>query len=60
MMPWNGRTFRKHNKDATAKQLTVGAKAANAVLHETGDEGRAVRAGNAAIRKMKRRRQQKG
>lgn len=55
-MPWNGRTFRRFNKGATSKQLSVGAKAANAVLRETGDEGRAVRAGNAAIRKMKQHR----
>jgi hypothetical protein len=55
-MPWTARAFRKFNKDATSKQLSAAAKAANSVLRETGDEGRAVRAGNAQINKMKRKR----
>lgn len=53
MSPWDAQSFAKHNRQATKAQLRAGAKAANAVLKNTGDEGRAVRAGNAAIAKMK-------
>jgi len=53
-MPWTSSSFRKHNKKATVKQLEAAAKRANAVLSETGDEGAAVIAGNALIKKMRR------
>lgn len=54
MTPWSATSFRKHNKKATPAQLRAGAKAANEALKRTGDDGKAVRAGNAVIRKMKR------
>lgn len=52
-MPWSSSSFRKHNKKATVKQLEAAARRANAVLNETGDEGAAVIAGNALIKKMR-------
>lgn len=52
-MPWTSASFRKHNKDATVAQLAAAAKRANAVLRETGDEGLAVKLGNALIKKMR-------
>jgi len=53
MTPWNSSSFAKHNKEATVHQLEEAAKRANAVLDATGDEGAAVRAGNALIKRMK-------
>jgi hypothetical protein len=58
-MPWTARDATRHTKKAkTAKSKRAFAHASNSVLRETGDEGRAVRAGNAAaaasIRKSKR------
>lgn len=52
-MPWTSASFRKHNKDATVAQLEAATKRANAVLSESGDEGAAVIAGNALIKKMR-------
>lgn len=53
-MPWSSNTFRKFNKKATVAQLEAAAKRANDVLSETGDEGAAVIAGNALIKKMRK------
>ncbi len=48
-MPWTGSQFAKrHNKKLTSKQAAIGAKVANQVLEKTGNEGRAIREGNAA------------
>lgn len=55
-MPWDSKSFAKHNKSASPHQLTIAARVANAVLKKTGDEGRAVASGNAAINKAKRKR----
>jgi len=52
-MPWTSSSFRKHNKKATVAQLEAAAEQANEVLKETGDEGAAVIAGNALIKKMR-------
>jgi len=54
MTPWTASSFKKHNKKASPNQLKAAAHAANSVLKKTGDEGRAVRAGNSVVRKMKR------
>jgi hypothetical protein len=62
-MPWGPEDASRHTKKArTPKSKRAFAHAANSVLERTGDEGRAVRAGNAAAkrsahkggRKMKR------
>lgn len=53
-MPWTPEEFkRKHNKKLTDKQAEVAAMVANEVLDKTGDEGRAIREGNAAADRIK-------
>lgn len=47
-MPWDQSTFRRHNKKLRGHSAEVASAAANAVLAKTGDEGQAVRVGNAA------------
>lgn len=48
-MPWTPKDATRHTKKAkTPKSKRAFADAANSVLKRTGDEGRAVRAGNAA------------
>ena len=48
-MPWTPESFKtKHNHGLTDKQAEIAAAAANSVLKRTGDEGQAVRVGNAA------------
>lgn len=46
-MPWTGDSFKRHNSSLSDSQSEKGATAANAVLERTGDEGQAVRVGNA-------------
>lgn len=54
-MPWSPNSFRsKHNKGLSDAEARRAAKTANAVLKHTGDEGRAVRAGNAAAHKHRK------
>jgi hypothetical protein len=51
-MPWTSRDAKRHNKHAnTPAKKKQFAAVANDVLKRTGDEGRAVRAGNAAVKK---------
>lgn len=48
-MPWSEKDAERHTKKAkTPRSRRAFAHAANSVLERTGDEGRAVRAGNAA------------
>lgn len=48
-MPWTAKDASRFTKKArTPKSKRAFAHASNSVLRETGDEGRAVRAGNAA------------
>ena len=58
-MPWTASTFRKHNKRASPAQLKAAVARANAVLRKTGDEGKAVMLGNAAIKAMRKTRHAK-
>lgn len=54
-MPWKPSDATRHTKKArTPKAKRAFSHAANSVLRETGDEGRAVRAGNAAAAKSAR------
>jgi len=54
-MPWTADDARRHTKKArNAKQRRKWATVANAVLESSGDEGRAVRAANAAVARKKR------
>lgn len=50
-MPWAAKDATRHTKKATSRRLrNIWAAAANNALTETGDEGRAVRIANAAVR----------
>jgi hypothetical protein len=51
-MPWTPKSFWKHNHAATPHAKAVGAKIANHILQNTGNEGRAIREANAAINRM--------
>lgn len=56
-MPWSAKDATKHTKKARSpKAKRQFAAVANAVLAKTGDEGRAVRAGNSAVAKRSKRR----
>lgn len=53
-MPWSPKSFAtKHNKGLSKPAATRAAKAANAVLKRTGDEGQAVRVGNTVAKKTR-------
>lgn len=53
-MPWGPQEFKtKHNRSLSTRGAKVAAKTANAVLAKTGDEGKAVRIGNAVGNKKK-------
>jgi hypothetical protein len=55
-MPWRPEDAPRHTHKADTPQLCeLWSEVANNVLAETGDEGRAVRAGNAAVARQKRR-----
>lgn len=47
-MPWTGKSFRsRHNKSLTPEQAGEASRVANAILRDTGDEGKAIRIANA-------------
>ncbi len=53
-MPWRPEEFAaKHNKHLSPKQAATAAKTANAVLKQSGDEGKAVRIGNYVAKRTK-------
>lgn len=46
-MPWTGSSFRKkHNQGLSDSEAEVAAKTANAILRDTGNEGKAIRIAN--------------
>jgi len=49
-MPWDAKSFKKHNKSLSDKEAKKASEIANAVLKETGDEGLAVRTANSRIK----------
>jgi uncharacterized protein YdaT len=54
-MPWTMRDAYEHtHKATTPKKKRQFAKVANKVLSESGDEGKAIRIANAAVKKDKR------
>ena len=54
-MPWRATDARAKTKKASSpKAKRQWAKVANKVLGESGDEGKAVRIANAAVRKRKK------
>lgn len=51
-MPWSPKDATRHTKKAsTPKKKRQFSKVANKVLAETGDEGRAIREANAAVKR---------
>jgi uncharacterized protein YdaT len=53
-MPWTAKDADSHTKKATTPALKrQWAKVANSMLKEHGDEGKAVKAANAAVAKNK-------
>ena len=51
-MPWSGSSFKsKHNKGLSPAKAAKAAKIANAVLDKTGDDGKAIRIANAAVKR---------
>ena len=45
-MPWDAKSFRKHNRKLSGARAAKAASIANAVLAKTGDEGKAIRIAN--------------
>lgn len=45
-MPWNAKTFKKHNKALSPAQAKKASAQANAILKSTGDEGLAISVAN--------------
>lgn len=46
-MPWNAENFKsRHNKKLGIKQASKAASVANAILRDTGDEGKAIKIAN--------------
>ena len=55
-MPWSARDAKAKTKKASSpKAKRQWAKVANKVLGDTGDEGKAVRIANAAVKRRKKR-----
>jgi hypothetical protein len=52
-MPWKPEQAKKHNKAATGKKAKQWAATADEVLKQTGDDAKAIRIANAAIKKGK-------
>lgn len=53
-MPWKPQVAKKHNKKAVGKKAKQWSATANAVLEQTGDEAKAIRIANVAIKKEKK------
>ena len=48
-MPWNGKSFKKHNRKLSSSESTHAARIANAILKQSGDEGMAIATANKII-----------
>ena len=60
-MPWDAKSFRrKHNKRLSAGKARKAARVANAILGESGDEGKAIRIANWMAKKGSRRKKRIG
>lgn len=49
-MPWSAESFARHNHALSGKKAEKAASIANAILRDTGDEGKAIRIANARVR----------
>ncbi len=55
MAPWTASSFRsKHNKKLSPVGAKKAARIANAILRDTGDEGKAVRIANSKVKSKKK------
>lgn len=52
-MPWNRKTFSKHNKKLSPAESGKAAAQANAILKKTGDEGLAIAVANKDAKKSR-------
>lgn len=50
-MPWDAKSFAKHNRKLTGAKAGQAARVANAILAKTGDEGKAIRIANAQAKR---------
>lgn len=48
-MPFTGKSFKKHNKKLSPTQASHAARIANAVMKESGDEGKAIATANKIV-----------
>jgi len=53
-MPWTKTQAKQHNKRATGAKGKQWSATANAVLEKTGDDAKAIRIANAAIKRGKK------
>jgi len=53
-MPWDETSIKRHNKKLKGAKAKKTAKVANAILRETGDEGKALRIANWTARRNKK------
>lgn len=53
-MPWDARSFRKHNRRLGKAAAGKAARQANAILKKTGDEGLAIAVANKDAKRRKR------
>ena len=53
-MPWTSTTIRRHKKGMTPAQASKAARIANAILKETGDDGKALRVAFSKISRRNR------
>ena len=53
-MPWNKKTFKKHNLKLSDSKSKKASEIANAILKKTGDEGKAIRIANSKVKRKKK------
>jgi len=53
-MPWKKTDAKKHSKKAVGPKAKQWSATANAVLEKTGDDAKAIKIANAAIKKEKK------
>lgn len=53
-MPWNKKTIVSHNKSLSGGGAAKAASIANAVLRDSGDEGKALRVANYQVTRMRK------
>lgn len=54
-MPWSGQSFSKHNHSLSGVGASKAASIANAILKDSGDEGKAIRIANSKVKGMRKR-----